>query len=85
MHRKGGFKAFHEDTPMIYRPPTLKAQEHPFSCELDALEPYTNGGFREGSIFFAQQRGTPTQCHSAFSPDGGSIPIFAIIPTVTRR
>lgn len=69
---------------MIYRPPTLKAQETPFSCELDALERHTNGGFRERSIFFRGQRDTPAQYHSALSPDAGSIPTFAIIPSVVR-
>ena len=39
-----------------------------------------NCGFRERAIFFGGQRDTPTPCHSAFSPDGGSIPTFAIIP-----
>lgn len=81
MHRKGLFKAFREGDAMIYRPPTLKAQEHPFSCELGVLERLMDGGFREGPIFFGGQRDTPTPCHSEFSPDGGSIPTFAIIPS----
>lgn len=39
-----------------------------------------NCGFRERAIFFGGQRDTPTPCHSEFSPDGGSIPKFAILP-----
>ena len=44
-----------------------------------------NGGFRDGSMFWRGQRDTPTPCHSAFSPDGGSISTFAIISSVTRQ
>ena len=60
MHRKGVFKAFREDAAMIYRPPTLKALEPLFSCELGALERHTNGGFREESVFFGGRRDAPT-------------------------
>ena len=79
MRRKRRFKAFLENTAITYRPPTLKAPETPLSRELDALERLVRSGFREGSIFEGGQRGTPTLCHSTFSPDGESISIFAII------
>ena len=79
MRRKGRFKAFLENTAITYRPPTLKAPETPLSRELDALERLVRSGFREGSIFGGEQRGTPTLCHSTFSPDGESISTFAII------
>ena len=85
MRRKGRFKAFLENTAITYRPPTLKAPETPLSRELDALERLVRSGFREGSIFGGEQRGTPTLCHSTFSPDGESISTFAIISSVTRR
>ena len=41
-----------------------------------------NGGFRERSIFDGGQRGTPTPCHSTFSPDHRTISTFGIISTV---
>ena len=65
---------------MVYRPLDPNEQETPFSREIDALERLVRSGFREGSIFEGEQRGTPTLCHSTFSPDGESIPNFAIIP-----
>ena len=71
MRLKGRFKAFLENTAITYRPPTLKAPETPLSRELDALERLVRSGFREGSIFEGEQRGTPTPCHSTFSPDHG--------------
>ena len=59
MRRKGRFKAFLENTAITYRPPTLTAPETPLSRELDALERLVRSGFREGSIFEGEQRGTP--------------------------
>ena len=81
MRRKGRFKAFLENTAITYRPPTLKAPETPLSRELDALERLVRSGFREGSIFEGGQRGTPTPCHSTFSPR--SLDNFNICDNIT--